>query len=156
LFFSDTVRGSIYKTVSASEGVYSTTTFLSGFQRMLGVAHDPALPDTLYAVGRVNNTDVVIAMNTTIPQKYSLITSLPKIGNGEPCYLVSITQCALPVCLWSWGLVNHFLIIADAQFLFLCVQASVCTIGPVCSTPRVKATFCPEAARSVARICCSP
>jgi hypothetical protein len=56
-------------------GTYNRTLWASGFDRLLGVSLD-ASSTSLFGVGRYNATDVVIAFDMTIPQRYKVTISL--------------------------------------------------------------------------------
>jgi len=45
MFVSDAVRGELWRISSTSAGNYTSQLHISGFKRVLGLAHDPSIPD---------------------------------------------------------------------------------------------------------------
>jgi len=83
LFVTDTMRGQLFEiTPAAKVGTYDMALLLEGFDHLLGVVVDEAVPWVLYSVGRYNNTDVVISVPVKTPSEWRTIVTLPKIGNG--------------------------------------------------------------------------
>jgi hypothetical protein len=84
LFFSELKFGNVWRVRGFANGTYAETLWLTGFESVLGLAHDPSQPGVLYGAGKLNGTNVIYKFSSLQATTHTVIATLPSgcLGNG--------------------------------------------------------------------------